>query len=74
MRQSPRLLRAADGVTGQRNSPFTQSLLRAIQTPDLPVELMFKEVRRMVVEQTKSEQVPWDNSSLVGDFVFKRTR
>ncbi len=31
-----------------------------------PVELMFKEVRRLVVEKTKSGQVPWENSSLVG--------
>jgi hypothetical protein len=65
---------ALDGAKGQRNSPFTKNLLRAIQTPDVPIELMFKEVRRLVVEETKSEQVPWENSSLVGDFVFKRTR
>lgn len=65
---------ALDGARGQRNSPFTKNLLRAIQTPDVPIELMFKEVRRLVVEETKSEQVPWENSSLVGDFVFKRTK
>lgn len=65
---------ALDGGRGQRNSPFTKNLLRAIQTPDLPIELMFKEVRRLVLEETKNEQVPWDNSSLVGDFVFKRSR
>ena len=65
---------ALDGAKGQRNSPFTKNLLRAIQKPDVPIELMFKEVRRLVVEETKSEQVPWENSSLVGDFVFKRTK
>ncbi len=65
---------AADGARGQRNSPFTRSLLKAMQTPDLPIELMFKEVRRLVIEETKNEQVPWENSSLVGDFVFKRSR
>jgi hypothetical protein len=65
---------ALDGAKGQRNSPFTKNLLRAIQSPDVPIELMFKEVRRLVVEETKSEQVPWENSSLVGDFVFKRTK
>jgi len=62
---------AADGER-QRNSPFTKSLLKAIQQPNLPIELMFKEVRRMVLEETKGEQVPWDNSSLVGDFAFRR--
>ncbi len=65
---------AMDGAKGQRNSPFTKNLLRTIQTPDMPIELMFKEVRRLVLEDTKDEQVPWDNSSLVGDFVFKRSR
>lgn len=65
---------ALDGAKGQRNSPFTKSLLRAIQTPDVPIELMFKEVRRLVVDETKSAQVPWENSSLVGDFVFRRTK
>jgi hypothetical protein len=61
---------ASDGE-GQRNSPFTRGLLRVIQQPDLPIELMFKEVRRMVIEETKGEQVPWDNSSLVGNFSFR---
>lgn len=65
---------ALDGAKGQRNSPFTKNLLRAIQTPDVPIELMFKEVRRLVVDETKSAQVPWENSSLVGDFVFRRTK
>lgn len=65
---------AMDGSKGQRNSPFTRNLLRAIQTPDLPIELMFKEVRRLVIKETSNEQVPWDNSSLVGDFVFRRTK
>jgi hypothetical protein len=64
---------ASDGDR-QRNSPFTKSLLRAIQMPDVPIELTFKEVRRLVIEDTRNEQVPWDNSSLVGDFAFRRTR
>ena len=65
---------AFDRAKDERNSPFTKSLLRAIQSPDMPIELMFKEVRRMVIEETNYDQVPWDNSSLVGDFVFRRTR
>jgi hypothetical protein len=64
---------ASDGDR-QRNSPFTKSLLRAIQMPNVPIELTFKEVRRLVIEDTNSAQVPWDNSSLVGDFAFRRTR
>jgi uncharacterized caspase-like protein len=29
-------------------------------------------VRRQVLLETNGEQVPWENSSLVGDFVFRR--
>lgn len=59
---------ASDG-TG-RNSPFTKHLLRAIQQPNQPIELVFKNVRRAVIEETKGDQVPWENSSLIGDFYF----
>ncbi len=64
---------AADGER-QRNSPFTRHLIRAIQTPNLPIELVFKEVRKSVIADTRNAQVPWDNSSLVGDFSFRPTR
>jgi len=63
---------ASDGNRGDRNSPYTKSLLRAMQQQNAPIEQVFKDVRRMVVEQTKGEQVPWENSSLIGNFVFKR--
>jgi osmotically-inducible protein OsmY len=59
---------AADG-TG-RNSPFTKHLVRAMQVPNTPIELMFKEVRRAVREETKNQQTPWENSSLIGNFYF----
>lgn len=63
---------ASDGPKGQRNSPFTKSLLRSMQMPNVPVEQVLKDVRRQVLAETKGEQVPWENSSLIGDFVFKR--
>jgi hypothetical protein len=65
---------ASDGPKGQRNSPFTKSLLQSMQTPNVPVEQVLKDVRRRVLADTQGEQVPWENSSLVGDFVFKRER
>ena len=37
---------ASDGPKGQRNSPFTKSLLQAMQTPNVPVEQVLKDVRR----------------------------
>ena len=56
-----------------RNSPFTKHLLQAIRKPDVPIELMFKEVRVGVMDETKGEQIPWDSSSLTGDFYFSRS-
>ena len=59
---------AADGVG--RNSPYTKHLLQALKQPNAPIEQVFKVVRRNVMEETKGEQIPWENSSLVGDFYF----
>lgn len=52
------------------NSPFTFHLLQHIKTPNLPVELMFKQVRAGVVQATNNSQTPWEQSSLVGEFSF----
>jgi uncharacterized caspase-like protein len=41
-----------------------------MQMPNTPIELMFKEVRRSVREETKNTQTPWENTSLSGDFYF----
>ena len=59
---------AADG--SGRNSPYTKHLLQALKQPNVPIEQVFKVVRRNVMEETKGEQIPWENSSLVGDFYF----
>jgi len=52
------------------NSPFTEALAREITVPGAPVEQVFKQVRRAVLEQSGGGQTPWDTSSLVSDFVF----
>jgi formylglycine-generating enzyme required for sulfatase activity len=59
---------AADGAG--TNSHYTESLLRHMRTPGLTAERVFKNVRADVLAATKNEQVPWENSSLVGDFYF----
>lgn len=59
---------AQDG-TG-RNSPYTQALARAIREPSAKVEDVFKRVRIAVMERTNEKQVPWEASSLTGDFYF----
>lgn len=59
---------AADG-TGD-NGLYTSHLLRAIRTPGLPIEQLFKQVRIGVTKDTGDKQVPWESSSLRGDFYF----
>jgi peptidoglycan hydrolase-like protein with peptidoglycan-binding domain len=54
-----------------RNSPFTEALLRHIDTPGLEVRPLIGEVRRDVREATGGTQVPEDQSSLEGSFFFR---
>jgi hypothetical protein len=61
---------AQDGQGG--NSPYTKNLVKALQQKGLSIEQVFKQVRIAVVEETKGAQVPWENSSIMGDFYFKR--
>ncbi|MBI5260245.1 MAG: tetratricopeptide repeat protein [Bradyrhizobium sp.] len=49
------------------NSPFSLALARHINTPGLEVQQMLTRVRTDVVAATKSQQVPWSNSSLLGE-------
>ncbi len=59
---------ALDGNVG--NSPFTRSIVGYMSTPGLPIEQMFKKVRKEVLDETDGAQTPWDASSLISDFMF----
>jgi hypothetical protein len=59
---------AADG--DGRNGIYTKNLLAYMATPGLPVEQVFKNVRIGVIRDTNQKQVPWEASSLTGDFYF----
>jgi uncharacterized caspase-like protein len=61
---------AMDGGNFQ-NSLYTKHLLNHIVVAGLPVEQMFKRVRIAVAQETQRLQVPWESSSLMGDFCFK---
>ena len=56
---------ALDG--GGRNSPFTSALLAHVRKPGLEIRQLVSEVRADVLSSTDGKQVPWDNSSLVGE-------
>jgi uncharacterized caspase-like protein len=55
-----------------RNGIYTKHLLRYITEPKLAVEQMFKRVRIGVQEETQGKQIPWESSSLLGDFYFAK--
>jgi TPR repeat protein len=49
-------------------SPFTAGFLRYAPLPNLDIRQMLSRVRSYVATETDGQQVPWDNSSLLGDF------
>lgn len=60
---------ASDG--DGRNGLYTQELLAAMSVPGIKVEDVFKRVRTNVVRKSGEAQVPWESSSLTGDFYFR---
>lgn len=52
------------------NSPYTKALANAIKEPGVTVEQVFKHVRISVMDRTQGKQVPWESSSLIGNFSF----
>ncbi len=62
--------KAPDNAGGGDNSVYSAHLARHLLTRGLPVELMFKRVREGVVRETGQLQVPWEHSSLQGEFAF----
>lgn len=61
---------ASDGNAIDRNSPYTKHLLKAIEDPGIEIGMTFRQVRVEVMKETDSRQVPWESSSLTGEFYF----
>lgn len=59
---------AVDG-TGEHGL-YTTHLLRHMDTPDLPIELVFKRVASDVKRASRGAQEPWTEGNIDGDFVF----
>lgn len=59
---------ASDGGGG--NGLYTSEILKVIEEPGLRIEDVFKRVRLNVARETNDEQLPWETSSMVGDFYF----
>jgi uncharacterized caspase-like protein len=61
---------ASDGAG--RNGLYTSVLLQNMNTPGASLLEMFQMVRKSVREQSDGEQVPWESTSLEGNFYFRR--
>ena len=59
---------ASDGAG--RNSPFTKALLKHIATRGLSIQDLMIRVRKSVMEDTKNEQIPWEEAALNEPFSF----
>ena len=59
---------AADG--SGKNGIYTKHLINTIKKPGLTIEQVLKQVRISVVSETGSKQIPWESSSLMGNFYF----
>lgn len=59
---------ASDGAG--ENGLYTEELVKNLKKPGIKIEDVFKETRIQVSKKTNNEQIPWENSSLMGDFYF----
>jgi len=60
---------AADGAGS--NGLYTSHLLKQLGVPNQKIEDVLKNTRKAVAEASNNEQIPWDSSSMTGDFYFK---
>ncbi len=63
---------ASDGEGN--NGLYTQEFIEAMKIPGLSIEEVFKRVRINVSQKSSGQQIPWENSSLMGDFYFRRNQ
>lgn len=56
-----------------RNSPYTSELLKALDTPGLRLEEIFRTVRVRVMELTNRQQIPMENSLLTREVILNKT-
>ena len=58
---------ALDGPTGQ-HSPFTEAFLDHLFDPGVTIDTVMSRVRNDVWEKTGHHQLPWVNTSLIGEY------
>jgi len=60
---------ASDG--SGKNGLYTSALLESIRIPDLNILQIFQNVRNIVSQKSNGLQIPWESTSLTGDFYFQ---
>ena len=63
---------AADGDANSGNGLYTHYLLQELKKPTAKIEDIFKRVRLNVRQKSEGRQIPWESTSLEGDFYFSR--
>ena len=58
---------ALDGPTGA-HSPFTEAFLSHLFDPGVTIDTVMSRVRNDVWEKTGHHQLPWVNTSLIGEY------
>lgn len=59
---------ASDG--SGRNGLYTSAILESIVNPDFTALQMFQHVRSIVLQKSNQQQMPWETTSLIGNFYF----
>jgi WD40 repeat protein len=59
---------ASDG--SGNNGLYTSAILESIRTPKINILQIFQNVRKIVSEKSGGQQIPWESTSLTGDFYF----
>jgi uncharacterized protein (TIGR02145 family) len=57
---------ASDG--SGKNSPYTSAILESIKIPNITIIQMFQNVRSIVSQKSSKQQIPWESTSMTGDF------
>jgi WD40 repeat protein len=59
---------ASDG--SGKNGLYTSAILESIKIPQINILQIFQNVRKIVSEESGGQQIPWESTSLTGDFYF----
>jgi uncharacterized protein (TIGR02145 family) len=59
---------ASDG--SGNNGLYTSAILESMKIPDITILEMFQNVRNIVTQKSNNQQIPWESTSLTGNFYF----